>query len=166
MKKRYILLFALLGILILLFSPINTAICTYQNFDNQFYVSTQMNEHYEDVSWCKPNGALGCVAEYWEDDAGCELNGDEVAIYYYNESVLLDGESNVYHHVHENLIHSYLYKEQQHQGKNTLFKSTINMRNVPPYLMCVRHGNKVVCVGGENIDKIKQYSQSVVFNPQ
>ncbi len=156
--NKYIIALLLALIIALFCVPVNS----YQSFDDKFYVNTQPGEHYEDVAWCRANGALGCAAEYWEDDAGCEIDGDEVVIYYYNESIIAD-ESSVYEHVKRSLTTTYLYEEQQHKGKIIFFTCTIEMRNMPRYIACVGHNDEVVCVGGNNLDKIEQYAESVTF---
>ena len=138
-------------------------IYSYQNFDDHFCMNIGVGEHYEDVAWCKPCGSLGSTGEYWEQNAGCELNGDEVVIYYYNESALGDYENDVYQHVYFDLTTSYLYDKKYQDGKIIYFENQIDMRNLPKYLACVRHGNEVVCVGGQSLAKVGQYAQSITF---
>lgn len=157
--NKYIIMLLLLIVVLLTC----TFSYSYQNFDDNFHINTDAGEHYENIAWCRANGALGSAAEYWEDNAGCELNGDEVVIYYYNESVINNDENNVYEHVYHDLITTYLYEEMQRKNNLIFFKCKIDMKNMPQYLVLCTEQDEVVCIGGNNLDKIERYGQSVIF---
>lgn len=56
--------------------PINSN----QDFDGLFAMDVLIGQHYSDVAWCTANGALGCANEYLEDNAGCEIDGNECCL--------------------------------------------------------------------------------------
>ncbi len=137
-----------------------------QDFDGLFTMDVPLGQHYSDVAWCWANGALGCAKEYWEDNAGCEIDGDEIVIYYYNNSLLVEGESNAWQHAINDLTTSYLYEIYQNDGDSILLTNDIGMSNMPPYLIGKVNddGSKAVFVGGYNLDVLKKYSDSIEFN--
>ncbi|WP_406537106.1 hypothetical protein [Methanobrevibacter sp.] len=141
--------------------PINS---TY-DFDGLFTIDLPRGQNYWNVAWCHSNGALGCKNEYWEKDAGCEINGNEVVIYFYNNSLLSDGESNAWQHAINDLTSSYFYKVDQNDGNLIVLTNDIGMRNMPPYLVSKvnNDGSKVVFVGGHNLDDLKKYADSIEF---
>lgn len=124
-----------------------------------------IGQEYSDISWCYSNKRLGCAAEYWEKDAGCEIDGDEAAIFYYDNSLLVGGESNAYQHAVDDLTKTYLYKAYQKDGNLLVLKNDIGMRNLPEYLVGVGNddGSKAVFVGGYNLDELKTYAKSIEF---
>ena len=135
------------------------------DFDGHFTMNVPLGKHYSDVAWCRPNGALGCAAEYWEDGAGCELDKNEFVVYYYNNSLLVEGESNALQHSLNGLNTSYLYKIEQNYGNLFVLTNDIGMRNMPPYLVGTANddGSEAVFVGGHNLNDLKRYAHSVEF---
>ena len=77
-SKKVFLVIPIVIVALILVMPISS---TY-DFDGHFTMDVPLAKHYSDVAWCRPNGALGCAAEYWEDSAGCELDGNEFIVYY------------------------------------------------------------------------------------
>ncbi len=94
-----------------------------------------LGQHYSDVAWYWANGAVGCVKEYWEDNAGCEIDGNELVIYYYDNSQLVEGESNVWQHAINDLTTSSFYEIYQNDGDSILLINDIEMSNMRPYLI-------------------------------
>jgi len=137
-----------------------------QDFDGHFTMDVPFGKHYSDVAWCRANGALGCKCEYWEDDAGCELDDGEIIVYYYNNSLLVEGESNAWQHAVNDLTTSYLYDIYQNDGKSLILTSDLGMRNMPPYLVGkVNHdGSKAVFVGSRSLDDAMHYADTIEFS--
>lgn len=135
------------------------------DFDGLFTVDLPIGQEYWNVAWCHPNGSLGCKNEYWEKDAGCEINGDEIVIYYYDDSLLSDGESSAWQHAINDLTNSYFYEVNQNDGNLVVLTNDIGMRNMPPYLVgkVNNEGSKVVFVGGHNLDDLKKCANTVKF---
>ena len=135
------------------------------DFDGLFTMDIPIGKHYSNAAWCKPSGGLGCANEYWEDNAGCEIDQDEFVVYYYNNSILCDGESNAWQHAVNGLTTSYLYDVYQNNGGMLVLTNDIGMRNLPPYIVGVTNddGSEVVFVGGFNLDDLKKYASSVNF---
>ena len=136
-----------------------------QDFDGHFTMKVPLGKHYADVAWCWANGALGCAAEYWEDNAGCEIDGNEMVIYYYNNSQLVDGESNAFQHAVDDLTISYFYELKQNDGNLMILTNDVGMTNMPPYLVGKQNddGSEVVFVGGYDINNLKNYANSIEF---
>lgn len=124
-----------------------------------------IGQHYSDVAWCRSNGGLGSAKEYWEDDSNCELDGNEIVVYYYDNSLLVEGESNAWQHAIDDLTTSYFYKFYQNDDDLVILISTLDMRNVPQYLVGQANddGSEVVFVGGYNLDNLKKYADSIEF---
>ena len=141
--------------------PINSS----QDFDGEFTMDIPLFQHYSDVAWCRANGALGCAREYWEDNAGCEIDGNEFVVYYYNNSQPVEGESNAWQHAINDLTGSYLYSVYQDTGDMIILTNDIGMRNMPQYLVGKVNNDesKVVFVGGYNLDDLKNHADSVEF---
>ena len=137
-----------------------------QDFDGLFTMDVPLGQHYSDIAWCLSNGALGCANEYWEDNAGCEIDGDEFVVYYYDNSQLVEGESDAWQHATNDLTTSYLYEVYQNDGDSLVLKNDIGMKNMPLYLVGKADANqsKAVFVGGYNLDVLKKYSDSIEFN--
>lgn len=144
-----------------LIMPINS---TY-DFEGLFTIDLPMGQDYWNVAWCHPNGALGCAKEYWERDAGCEIDRDEIVIYYYDNSLVCDGESNAWQHAINDLTTSYLYEIYQNDGDSIVLINDLGMRNMPPYLVgkVNNDGSQVVFVGGHNLDDLKKCANTVKF---
>lgn len=141
--------------------PLNST----QNFNGLFSMDIPLGQHYSDVSWCKANGALGCAAEYWEDNAGCELDDNEFIVYYYDNSLLVEGESNVWQHAINDLTISYFYKIKEKDGNLVVLTNDIDMQNTPPYLVGISKddGSEAVFVGGHNLNDLKSRAKSIEF---
>lgn len=136
-----------------------------QDFDGLFTMNVPLGHHYSDVAWCRSNGALGCAKEYWEDDSGCEIDGNEMVCYFYDNSQLVEGESNAWQHAVNDLTVSYLYKVYQDDGNSLVLTNDIGMRNMPPYLVgkVNEDGSKAVFVGGYNLNNLKKSADSIEF---
>ena len=136
-----------------------------QDFDGNFTMNVPFREHYTNVAWCWANGALGCADEYWEDNAGCDLDENEMVIYYYDNSLLCDGESDACQHALNALTTSYLYDLYQNDGNSLVLKTDLNMHNTPTYLVGKANADesKVVFVGGHNLNDLKKYADTIEF---
>lgn len=143
--------------------PINST----QDFDGNFTMDVPLGNHYRNVVWCLSNGhgALGCADEYWEDNAGCDLNVNDMVIYYYDNSLLYDGESNAWQHTVNDLTRYYLYEIYQDDGNSLVLKTDYCMHNTPTYLVGKVNGDgsKVVFVGGHKLDDLKKYADTIEF---
>ena len=142
--------------------PINSS----QDFDGNFTMDVPMGKHYSNVAWCWSNGALGCADEYWADDAGCDLRENDMVVYYYDNSLLIGGESNAWQHAVDDLTTSYLYEIFQDDGNSLVLKTDVFMHNTPPYLVGKPNedGSKVVFVGGYHLNDLNRYIDTVEFN--
>lgn len=147
------------------FAVINAISYSNQDFDGLFTMNIPMGQHYSDVAYCKPNGELGCVKEYWEDNSNCKIDENEMVIYYYNNSLLVEGESNAFQHSINGLTGSYLYKFYQEDGNLLILTNDIGMRNVPKYIVGQTNedGSEVVFVGGYDLDNLKTFANSIKF---
>ena len=141
--------------------PINST----QNFDGLFTMDVPIGQHYNNDGWCWASGGLGCAKEYWEENAGCEIDNDEMVVYYYDTSVLVDGESNTVQHALKTLNTSYMYHINQNDGNFFVLTNDIGMRNIPPYIVGVANddGSEVVFVGGYNLNDLIKRADSVEF---
>lgn len=129
------------------------------DFDGLFSMNVPVGQKYHEVAYCLPNGGLGCALEYWEENAGCEINGNEFVVYYYNGSDTLDNTLN-------SLTSSYLYQYKSSEGDLMILQNQIeDMRNLPLYLVgkASGDGNQVVFVGGYHLDDLKKYANSIEF---
>lgn len=143
-------------------APINST----QDFDGHFTMKVPLGEHYRDVAWCLPNGALGCACEYREKDSSCEVTEGEMVVYYYNDSQLVEGESNAWQHAVNDLNKSYLYQIQPNDGNLLILTNDIGMRSMPPYLVGMPSDDKseAVFVGGYNLEDLKNSANTIKFN--
>ena len=116
-------------------SEFNSMFSSTQDFDGLFTMNVPLGKHYSDVAWCRSSGALGCLNEYWEDDAGCNIELDDMVIYYYNNSGLVEYESNAWQHSTNALTNSYLYKFYQNDGDLLVLTNEIGMKNMPEYIV-------------------------------
>lgn len=137
-----------------------------QDFDGNFEMKVPLGKEYYDVSYCLPNGRLGCAMEYWDVNSGCQMSEEDIVIYYYDDSLLAEGESDTWQHTLNTLTLSYLYKHQQNDGNLVILTNDIGMHNMPPYIVGVVNddASKVVFVGGYNLDDLKYYANSVKFS--
>ncbi len=135
------------------------------DFEGLFTADLPIGQEYSDVSWCHSNKRLSCAAEYWENNAGCEIDGDEAVMFYYDDSLLVNGEQNAYQHAVNVLTKTYLYKFYQKEGNLLILTNDIGMNNLPEYLVGVGNddGSKAVFVGGYNLEKLKSYASSIKF---
>lgn len=136
------------------------------DFEGLFTIDLPSGQDYWNVAWCHPGGALGCHKEYWERDAGCEINPGEVVIYYYDTSLLPDGQSNVGQYAVNVLNTTYLYYFYQNDGDLVVLRNDIGMRRVPQYMVGTinEDGSEAVFVGGCDLDVLKEYARTVEFN--
>ncbi|MBQ2653227.1 MAG: hypothetical protein IJF83_06685 [Methanobrevibacter sp.] len=136
-----------------------------QDFDGHFTMDVPFAKHYSDVAYCWPNGGLGCKCEYWEDGAGCDIEDGDIVIYYYNNSLLVEGESNAFEHAVNGLTTSYFYQIVQNDGDLIVLANDVEMRRLPPFLVgkSSPNGDEVVFVGGRNLDNVKRYANSIEF---
>lgn len=136
-----------------------------QDFDGHFTMDVPFGKHYSDTAYCRDNGRLGCRGEYWEDNSDCEIEGDDIVIFYYDSSLLAEGESNAYGHAINGLTTSYFYRTVQNDGDLIVLENDLEMRNLPHYLVgkSSPDGSEVVFVGGQNLDYVKNYANSIKF---
>ena len=78
---------------------------------------------------------------------------------------MVEGESNTWEHVINNLMGSYLYKFYQKDGNKLILTNDLGMRNVPKYVVGLTNddGSEVVFVGGYDLNNLKQYVNSIRF---
>ena len=100
-----------------------------------------------------------------DEDTGCELEQDDIIVCYYNDSYLVEGESNAWQHAVNGLTTSYFYQVVQDDGNLLVLTNDIGMKMMPPYLVGVKNndGSKAVFVGGYHLDNLKNYANSVEF---
>ena len=136
-----------------------------QDFDGNFTMNVPIGKEYYDVSYCLPNGRLGSAMEYWDVNSGCEMAEDEFVVYYYDNSCLVEDETNAWQHAINVLTTSYLYEPYQNEGNLVILSNDIGMRNMPPYIVGVTNDDqsKVVFVGGYHLDDLKHYANTVKF---
>ena len=163
MNKKVILI--LMIILALTSIMAVTSFKSNQDFDGLFTMDIPAGQHFTDVAYCLPNGALGCSREYLNDNTGCELEQDDIMIFYYNDSYLVEGESNAWQHAVNDLTTSYFYQVVQDDGNSLVLTNDLGMKVMPPYLVGVKNddGSKAVFVGGHHLDDLKRYADSVEF---
>lgn len=158
----------LLAIVILILISL-TVVFAFQNntqdFESDFTMNVPIGKVYYDSAYCLTNGRLGCVKEYWDVNSGCIMSEDDMVVYYYDDSCLVDGDGNVWQHAIDTLTTSYLYKPYQKEGDLVILTNDIGMRNVPPYLVGVSNddASKAVFVGGYHLDDLKYYINSIKF---
>lgn len=136
-----------------------------QDFDGHFMMNVPFGKHYRNVEWCHDNGALGCKAEYWDDDNGCVIGEKDIVVYYYNSSLLSQGESNVLEHALNVLTTTYLFQEYQLDGDLIVLTNGLGMRRVPTFMVGKgsESGDEAVFVGGRDLDYVKQYASTIEF---
>ena len=136
-----------------------------QDFDGNFTMNVPIGKEYCDVSYCLPNGRLGCAMEYWDVNSDCQMGDDDIVMYYYDNSCLADGETNAWKHAMNTLTTSYLYEPYRNDGNLVILTNDVGMRNMPPYIVGVTNNDqsKVVFVGGYNLDDLKYYANTVKF---
>ena len=163
MNKKVILILIIIMALISIIAV--TSIKSSQDFDGLFKMNIPIGQHFTDVAYCLPNGALGCSREYLDDNTGCELEDDDIMICYYNDSYLVEGESNAWQHAVNGLTTSYFYQIAQNDGDLLVLTNDMGMKMMPPYLVGVKtaDGSKAVFVGGYHLDDLKNYANSVEF---
>lgn len=163
MNKK-VLLIVMIFAIIALFALFGIS-CSNQDFDGHFTMDVPFGKHYSDTAYCLPNGGLGCKCEYWEDSAGCEIEDGDIVIYYYNNSILSDGESNALEHALNGLTTSYLYQLAQSDGDLIILTNDIDMRKLPPFLAgkSSENGDEIVFVGGRDLDNVKHYADTIKF---
>ncbi|MGX8694292.1 MAG: hypothetical protein ACSW71_05225, partial [Methanobrevibacter sp.] len=132
MNKKVILI--LMIILALTSIMAVTSFKSNQDFDGLFTMDIPAGQHFTDVAYCLPNGALGCSREYLDDNTGCELEQDDIMIFYYNDSYLVKGESNAWQHAVNDLTTSYFYQVVQDDGNSLVLTNDLGMKVMPPYL--------------------------------
>lgn len=162
MNKKALLIIIILAVISLM--AIHAINSSSQDFDGHFTMDVPLSKHYHDVAYCRPNGGLGCKCEYWEDNAGCDIEVGDIVIYYYNESVLAEGESNVYEHAVNALTTSYFYKAYM-DGDLTIMTNDGDMSAMPTYLAgkSTQNGDEAVFVGGRSLDDVKHYADTIEF---
>ena len=135
-----------------------------QDFEGLFTMDVPLGKHYRDVAYCWPSGGLGSTREYWEVNAGCDIEDGDIVIYYYNDSYLIEGESNALQHAVNALTTSYLY-ESHNEGNLIVMTNDLDMRKMPPYLAGVSNddGSEAVFVGGRNLNDVKHNASSIEF---
>lgn len=155
----------LFGVLVLVFLVLLSFNFANQDFDGKFTMNVPIGTHYSDTAYCLPNGKLGCVGEYWPDNSDCVIDDGDIVVFYYNNSLLQDGEANAYEHALGTLTNSYLYHLEQRDGDLIILTNSIEMQNLPPYLAgkVSGGGNEVVFVGGKNLNDVKRYANSIEF---
>lgn len=160
-KKTIMFIIILIIVALFLIMPSSS---TY-DFEGLFTIDLPPGQNYWNVAWCHEGGGLGCKNEYWERDAGCDINGKEVVVYYYNGSLLEPGQTDVGQYAVDTLNKSYIYQFYQSDGDLIVLKNDIGMHAVPPFMVgkISDDRSEAVFVGGCNLDDLKEYSRSVEF---
>lgn len=163
MSKKLLIIIILLAIIAVL--AINLFNFSNQDFDGKFTMNVPLGKHYSDVAWCLPNGALGCKGEYRPNNDDWDFSKGDIVVYYYNNSLLIEGESNALQHALNGLTTSYLYQLSQNDDLIVL-TNDIGMSNMPPFLVGKSNydGSEVVFVGGDNPDDLKHYANTIKFS--
>jgi len=163
MGKKFLITIIILALIS--FSVVFAVQSNAQDFDGNFNMDIPIGKEYYDISYCLPNGRLGSAREYWDVNSGCEMDEDEIVVYYYDNSCLVEGESDAWQHAVNVLTTSYLYESYQNEGNLVILANDIGMRNMPPYIVGVTNDDqsKVVFVGGYYLDDLKHYANTVKF---
>ena len=162
-KKKLLLLIVILALVCV--TAVNSFATSSQDFDGLFTMDVPLGQHYSDLGWCYSNKPLGCTKQYCEDNSDCVIGKDDFAVYYYDDSQLSVGESNVADHSLHVLTTTFLYDFYQSDGDLIILHNDIGMRNLPEYVVGVTNDDesKVVFVGGYDLDMLKKYADSVEF---
>lgn len=163
MNKKLLIVIVILAIVLLIFSfPLNLFA---QDFEGHFTMNVPMGKQYRDIAYCLPNGGLGSIAEYWEVNTDCEIDDGDIVVYYYNNSLLVEGESSAWQHALNGLTTSYLYQRAPDDGDLVILTNDVDMRRMPPYLAGKSNddGSEAVFVGGRNLDDVKRYASTIEF---
>lgn len=157
-------------ILILVFvfamSHVNSFTSKNHDFDGYFTMDVPGDYNFKDVSWCLPNGALGCSDEFTDENRDCLYRNESIIVYYYNDSVLLDGESDVLNHALGTLTSSYFYNYVGNDGELIILTQEYDdMGMFSKYLVGVSNekDNEVVFVGGPDLGEVKRYAETIEF---
>ena len=163
MNKKFLIVIVIL-VLILIFA-FSSLISANQDFDGKFTMNVPLGKHYSNVAWCLPNGGLGCEGEYREDNADCDIEEGDIVIYYYNNSLLVEGESNALEHALNGLTTSYFYQFDSRDGELYILTNDIGMKALPPFLVGKSNhdGSEVVFVGGNNLNDVKHFATTIEF---
>ena len=163
MNKKILVVIIILAIGLLIYAfPINLFA---QDFEGHFTMNVPMGKQYRDVAYCLPNGDLSSAAEYWEVNTDCEIDDGEIVVYYFNNSILSDGESNALQHALNGLTTSYMYQQASNDGNLIVLTNDIDMKGLPPYLAGKSNedGSEAVFVGGRNLNDVKNYANTIEF---
>ena len=164
MSKKLLVTFIILSLISL------TAVYTIQSnnydFEGLFSMNVPFGKEYEDIAYCFPNGRLGCAKEYWDVSSGCQMSENEIVIFYYDDSYLVDGETNTLNHAINTLTTSYFYEFLPREDNLMILTTDIGLKDMPPYLVGVVNNDKteVVFVGGYHLNELKNYANSIKFN--
>ena len=161
-KKKWLILIVILALIGV--TAVNSFATSSQDFDGLFTMDVPIGQHYSDSAWCFSNKPLGCAKQYTEDDdPNCVIDKDEFAVYYYDNSQLVSGESSAAEHAGNVLTTSFIYEVYQRDGDLLILHNDIGMTNLPEYLVGVTNndGSKVVFVGGYDLGMLKSYASSV-----
>lgn len=136
-----------------------------ENFEDLFEMDVPQGQHFEDKAVCLPNGRLGCTKEFWEVNSGCEMGKNDIVVYYYDNSCLVDGESNAWEHAIFALTKSYLYEPYKREDNLVILTNDLGSSSMPPFIVGTHNddGSKVVFVGGYNLDDLMKYAKSIEF---
>ena len=162
MNKKVLVIIIILAIISL--TAIFALNASKQDFEGLFTMNVPLGKHYSNTAYCWPNGGLGSKCEYWEDNAGCDIEDGDIVVYYYNNSLLVDGESNALEHALKGLTTSYLYHLSE-SGDLIVLTNDKDMTKMPPYLAgkSSKNGDEVVFVGGRSLNDVKHYANTIEF---
>ncbi|WP_407375315.1 hypothetical protein [Methanobrevibacter sp.] len=131
-----------------------------QNFGGSFNMTVHLGEVYVPS---QSNGSLGSVCEYINNNSDGNFRKGDINIYYYNESVLADNETDVLEHALGDLTTTYSYQINQNDDL-IILQNDKEMCGIPFFLVGKTNGNEVVFLGGENMNELTQYANSIKFS--
>ena len=136
-----------------------------ENFEDLFEMNVPHGQHFKDIAYCLPNGGLGCTKEFWDVNSDCEIDNGDIVVYYYDDSYLVEGESDAWQHALNALTTSYFYEPYQKQGNLVILTNDLESGSIPPYIVGAHNddGSKVVFVGGYNLNDLIGYANSLKF---
>lgn len=134
-----------------------------QFFDGSFNMTVNLGKVYVPSH---SNGSLGSVREYTDNNSDGNFRQGDINVYYYNESVLKDNETDVLEHVLNELTDTYSYQINGNDGDLIILQNDKDMCGIPFFLVGKSSSNasKVVFVGGQNMNDLTGYAKTIVFS--
>lgn len=166
MSKKIFTILAMALVAIFALSSLNFAFADdepyiNQTFDDVFTIEVPLEKT---LSPASVNGSLGSVHEYYDSSTEGNFRNGGIIVYYYDDSILSDNESDVMGHVLQDLTTTYSYQLNQNDDEMAILENDADMCGIPPFLAGKSNGEgKVVLVGGENLNELESYVNSIQF---